>query len=161
MPVPYLESLTAAARKALPFITRGVREGLSSRELSAALSAQGLGLRRQSLLDLMRLTRADWDAQKALQNARPDLKIRPELLPEALTKLRRSLSYTAEIRGTAGDTGKEVVQHVTITSDQVMTPTQVEETASQVAERERGRYGLDIVSVRFTGGRRAGAAGTF
>lgn len=162
MAAPLIAGLTRAARIAMPFIERGVREGLSSRAIESAIRAGGLSVpRRQVLLDVMRGLKGIEDSGKSLkflrQGARPD----PSRMPEALTRIRRQFSYTVEVRGTHVSTGSPFVQHVTVTSDSLLTRAEMEEAAAEAVDSSKDRYGMEIESAVPIKAIKAGTAGVF
>lgn len=160
MPLPFISTLGLAARAAYPIIKRGVREGLSSRALQTALRASGLGLRRQTLLDIMRAERGVERAASQLRFLSPTFRPNPARLPTAITKIRRQYSFTVEVRGTLMSTGETIVQNITIATDKLLRRQEMEAMATQVVEDNSDRYGVDIQQSVLVSGRRAGAAGT-
>lgn len=162
MAAPLIAGLTRAARLAMPFIERGVREGLSSRAIETAIRAGGFAApRRTVLLEVMRAMRGVEESGKALrflrQGARPD----PARLPEALTTIRRAYSFTLEVRGTHISTGAPLVQHVTVTSDTLLTRAEMEAAAAEAVDQGNERYGIEVESVLPIKGIKAGSRGVF
>lgn len=159
MVAPFLLGLSPRARRASPIIKRGVREGVSSRALARVLQASGLGIRRQTLLDLMRLAGEEAAIGPVLSalgiNRRPN----PLRLPPAITKIRRAFSFTVRVRGADIDSGALIEQFVTVTTDTLLTRGQIEAQARLAIEADRGRYPFGITDSLLTGGLRAGAPG--
>ena len=159
MVAPFLLGLSLRARRASPIIKRGVREGVSSRQLASILQKSGLGIRRQTLLDLMRLAGDEAAIGPVLSalgiNRRPN----PLRLPPAITKIRRAFSFTVRVRGLDTDTGIASERFVTVTTDTLLTRGEVEALASQAIETDRDRYNLRETEFLMTGGVRAGAPG--
>lgn len=159
MVAPFLLGLSPRARRASPIIKRGVREGVSSRALTGILQRAGLGIRRQTLLDLMRLAGEEAAIGPVLSalgiNRRPN----PLRLPPAITKIRRAFSFTVRALGTDVDTGASVEQFVTVTTDTLLTRGEIESLAEQAIEADRGRYPFRDVEFLLTGGLRSGAPG--
>jgi len=156
-----LDSLTPAARAAYPAIQRGVREGLSTTRIQNALRAAGMGVRRQVLLDVIRLERGLTDYGKILRSFSRSVPIVGELLPPALTRTRRGFSYTVELRGRDRFGGLSV-QHVTVSTDNpALTPQQITDRASELGVAGRDRYGMEPESATIVRGMRAGASGAF
>ncbi len=159
MVAPFLLGLSPRARRASPIIRRGVREGISSRALTGILQRAGLGIRRQTLLDIMRLVEGEAAIGPVLSalglNRRPN----PLRLPPALTKIRRAFSFTVRALGVDVETGVSREQFVTVTSDTLLTRGEIEALAEQAIETDRDRYQLRETQFQLTGGVRAGAAG--
>lgn len=156
-----LDTLSRSARTAYPFIQRGVREGLSANSIQASLQAAGIGIRRQALLDVIRAESGAQLASSALRFAKPETFPNPARLGEALTKIRRQFSFTVEVRGTLGSTGEGFIQHVTVSTDRLLTRQAIEDAAQAMVEDEQERYGIDVGSVVLTGGLRSGSLGVF
>ena len=159
MAFPFLLGLSSRARRASPIIRRGVREGVSSRALTGILQKAGLGIRRQTLLDIMRLMEGEAAIGPVLSalglNRRPN----PLRLPPALTKIRRAFSFTVRARGLDADTGASVERFVTVTTDTLLTRGEIEALAEQALEGEGPSGSLLSFEVLLTGGVRSGAAG--
>lgn len=159
MAAPFLLGLSSRARRASPLIRRGVREGVSSRALTGILQRAGLGIRRQTLLDIMRLVEGEAAIAPVLSalglNRRPN----PLRLPPALTKIRRAFSFTVRASGTDTSTGVLREQFVTVTTDTLLTRGEIEDLAQQAIEREGDPYNLIMASFQLTGGLRSGAPG--
>jgi hypothetical protein len=157
---PFLDTLSRAARAAWPFIQRGVREGLSSRSIERALVEGGLsGVRRSTLLDLMRMSAFEQRAGDALNRLQPNRRIEAQALPEALTKIRRSFSFTVDVTGTLISTGKSITRSITIASDRELTPLEIRQAAVAAVDAAGDRYGMTVEETKITGGRRAGSLG--
>ena len=159
MAFPFLLGLSDRARRASPIIRRGVREGIGSRALTGILQRAGLGIRRQTLLDIMRLMEGEAAIGPVLSalglNRRPN----PLRLPPALTKIRRAFSFTVRIRGVDVDTGALSERFVTVTTDTLLTRGELEALASQAIEDDQDRYKLVVSEILLTGGVRSGVAG--
>ncbi len=159
MAVPFLLTLSARARAASPLIRRGVREGVSSRALTRILQEAGLGIRRQTLLGIMRAVQGEVAIGPVLSALGVDRRPNPFRLPPALTKIRRAFSFAVRVRGAESDTGLEVERFVTVTSDTVPTRREIEALAEQAIESDLDRYKLIVADVLLVGGLRAGAPG--
>lgn len=159
MVAPFLAGLSLRARRASPIIRRGVREGVSSRQLTQILQKAGLGIRRQTLLDIMRLVEGEAAIAPVLSalgiNRRPN----PLRLPPAITKIRRAFSFTVRVSGLDTDTGGALEQFVTVTSDTLLTRGEIEALAEQAIERDLDRYKISLSASLLIGGVRAGAPG--
>lgn len=159
MVAPFLLGLSSRARRASPLIRRGVREGISSRQLTSILQKAGLGIRRQVLLDIMRLVGEEAAIGPVLSalglNRRPN----PLRLPPALTKIRRAFSFTVRVSGLDVETGVTRERFVTVTTDTLLTRGEIEALAGQAIDADRGRYPLIEVDFLLTGGLRSGVPG--
>lgn len=160
MPPPLISTLSKAARAALPIIQRGVREGLSGNSILSALRASGMGIRRQVLLDIIRAERGIISAGKHLSSIRLGFVPDPRRLPDALTKMRRSFSFTVRIRGTDISTGASIEQNISVALDRPLTRSQIESIAVDFIDADFDRYGIDIFDVTLIRGVQAGQLGT-
>lgn len=162
MALPLAATISAAARRALPIIQRGVREGLSSRAINDVIkSAFGRGIRRQTLLDVMR-------AERGIVELAPQLKRlgrlkRPNInrLPLAVTRIRRRLSFIVQIRGFIADVGNEIIQQVTVSTDVNLTRQEIEDLAAGTIRTGQSGTMVEIEDVTLISGVRAGRPGTF
>ena len=152
--------LTRGLLRALPFVDRGIAEGLSANAIGRALAAEGLGVQRSVLLRYIREARgleARSDYFRALRtDARPD----PNRLPEALTKLRRNYSTRVKVRGYDSQTGQEVTRYFTVSSDLPLTKDEaIEDILAQIEEDDE-RYPLEVEEATALRQVRAGPRGT-
>ena len=159
MGVPFLLKLSSRARRASPMIRRGVREGVSSRQMTRILQKAGLGLRRQTLLDIMRVMGEEAAIGPVLSALGVGRRPNPFRLPPAITKIRRAFSFTVRVQGLETDTGAPVERFVTVTSDTLLTRGEIEALAEQAIETDLDRYKISESAFLLTGGMRAGAPG--
>lgn len=159
MALPFLLGLSKTARAAFPIIQGGVARGLSGRGIERALKGAGLGIRRETLLDIIRreqgITRAGAQLRFLGTNRLPNI----QRLPTALTRIRRRFSFTVQVTGRSIDSGLELLQNITVSTDTVLTRNELERIAEDAVLANQIRYGLDITSALLIGGKRAGAAG--
>lgn len=156
-----LDGLSKTARAAYPFISSGVRQGLSANAIGRSLADAGLSIRRQALLDLVRLEKGATDYGKILRSLSRTARIDVGALPESITKIRRAYAYVLEVRGTTAG-GGVLTKHVTVSSDQPnLSASDLEAAAQEMGEGPNPSGGLTVTSVSIVRGMRAGAAGTF
>lgn len=160
MAIPLLATLNVAARTAYPIIKAGVARGLSANRIQSILRDQGLGIRRQVLLDIVRAETGLERAQAALKFVGLDRIPNPARLPQALTRIRRKYSFVVRVAGSAIETGQSLIQNVTVTLDTVLTRREIERLAEQAILDNTVTYGLEIDSVTLISGLQAGTAGT-
>jgi hypothetical protein len=156
----FLAFLSAAARTVYPFIRRGVREGLSIEGIGRAFRSEGYKLANSTLRDLVRKERELQRVWSTLKFTNLDSRIDVRRLPEALTTLRRSYSFTVEVIGRAGRQGGQVTQHVTVSTDKRLTPREIMQAAEDAIHGGIKRYGIEIDSLKIVEGLRAGPQGT-
>ena len=150
----------AALRRVLPFIRSGVNQGLSGRAITRVLQDAGLGIARSTVSSAMRSLLAETLAGQSIELQSPTSFINPEILPPALTKLARKYSFTIRITGTSEQTGFLESRFITVSTDRIMTPEELEAFAEGMGADPRRGYGMIITAVRFIEGRQAGSEGT-
>ncbi len=159
MAVPLLQTLSRIARAAWPIIQRGVREGLSANKIGAVLRTQGLGIRRQTLLQITGAERKIWTHGLSLRflpfSATPNLR----KLPVALSKIRRQYSFVVSLTGRSRLTGLPMVQNVTVSTDVGMSRQAIEAVGEEMGIAGKERYDLVLEKVLLISGLRAGAPG--
>lgn len=160
MALSYLQTLTGRARFAYPIIQRGVRAGLSSRSISDSLREAGLGIRRATLLDIMRRERDIVSHGLRMKFLPLDRAPNPDRLPEALTRLRREFSYTVELRGRVIDTQELITRQVTVASSKLLTRREAEVIAAGFLLNTPEAYGMELDRAQLTGVLKSGELGT-
>ena len=119
-----------------------------------------MGIRRQTLLDIIRAERGVIQSGNQLRNIRRGFVPDPRRLPEAITKIRRSFSFVVRITGTDVSTGASITQNVTVALDKPLTRSQIESIAVDFIGADFERYGLNIEEVLLVEGLKAGPEGT-
>ena len=160
MAAPFLSSLPKSLRQAWPIITGGVRQGLSANAIQGILQTAGLGVRRQTLLDGVRALREGFAKQETIRLL--GAKVRPplRLIPEALTRIRRTFAYTIRIEEIIANRVEE--RFLTLSSNEILTRGEAERTASEMLEEDVFKYGREVVviSANLTGILKSGTLGT-
>ena len=159
MALPFLLKLSPRARRASPLIRRGVREGVSSRQMTRILQKAGLGIRRQTLLDIMRLMEGEAAIGPVLSALGINRLPNPMRLPPALTKIRRAFSFTVRVRGLDVESGISSERFVTVTTDTLLTRGELEALAQEAIETDLNRYQLTVSAALLVGGLRSGVPG--
>ncbi len=159
MALPFLTTLSAAARLAYPAIHGGVRRGLSANRIQSILTGAGIGIRRQTLLDLVAATRGIIEKGGYLRKLRAGQRFNPAALPQALTRTTREYAITVAVEGTSTDTGLPTWQHITLAMDKPMARDAMEDLAMRLAREGKERYEMTPESAVIEEGVRAGMAG--
>lgn len=84
----------------------------------------------------------------------------PRRLPEALTKLRRALSFEVKISGFDIENGEDVTRFVTVSFDDPLTRAEIENVGLGFIEEDMQRYGFAVTDVLLVRGMKAGVEGT-
>lgn len=158
----WLDGLNALARIAFPFVESAVAKGLSSRAITSALqSTLGMGLRRETLLYMMREIKGTQDLASRVRFLNPNFIPDPTMIPPALTTLRREYSYNVRVTGLASGTGQTFTRHVTVSSSSLLKPAQAEELALNMVNADVDSYGMEEAVAKSWSLMKAGSGGTF
>jgi hypothetical protein len=161
MALPILATVGKAARAAFPIIEGGVSRGLSATAINSLIrDTMGSGIRRQTLLDIMRAVRNIETTSSQLRFLAPDRLPNPNRLAVSATVMRRRYAFVVDVHGTHASTGAPILKRVTISTDQLLTRAQIEDEAQSLMEDEESEYGIDVNRVVLVRGMRAGEAGT-
>jgi hypothetical protein len=160
MSLPILATLGRAARAAFPIIERGVNDGLSATAINNVIrDGMGQGIRRQTLLEIMRAVKGVEQTSSQLRFLAPDSMPNPSRLSVAITTIRRRYAFTVEIRGALVADGSPIKRNVTVSTDRLLTRSQIEDLAQSMVEDDSKGYGIDIDSAVIIKGVRAGESG--
>ena len=157
---PLIPRLPRRAGQAFPIIQRGVREGLSANAIQSLLRAADLGIRRQSLLDIVRGVRGIEAAGAQLRFLNRNFTPDPRRLPEALTKIRRAFSFNVRLRGIDIQTGEDFERFVNVALDRPLSRAAIEQLGFDFSQPEPDQYGFAVTDVLLVGGVKSGAPGT-
>lgn len=158
----WLDGLNALARIAFPFVESAVARGLSSRAITSALqSTLGMGLRRETLLYMMREIKGVQDLASRVRYLNPHFVPDSTMIPEALTTLRREYSYNVRVSGTLTGTGQSFTRHITVSTGSLLKPAEAEEIALNLVNSDVESYGMEAAEARAWSLMRAGSGGTF
>ncbi len=159
MALPFLSTLSAAARLAYPAIVGGVRRGFSANKIQSILQATGIGVRRSTLLNIVARSRAIFGHGSYLRGLRKGQRPNVFALPEALTRLTRQFAFTYKVEGTATDTGLPMSQYITLAMDKLKTGPEMQAEAVRIAEEGKERYDMDALRAIAVDGVQAGPLG--
>lgn len=160
MAISFLSTLPRALRLAWSLVVKGVSDALTTRQMQSVLTKQKLGVRRQTLLDAMRLIKNGFVKDKTIRllgaKVRPPLK----MIPKALTKIRRGFSYSVRIEGVIE--GRFESRIVTLATDDYLNREEAEARVRDKMENDYWRYGaqMEVASSSLVGIRRKGPLGT-
>lgn len=161
MATPILAGLSAIGRAALPIIRGGVSRGLSSRAINQLIKeAFGTGIRRQTLLDVMREVSGINRTATQLRNLGRFRLPNPARLPPAITRIRRNYSFVVRVTGRLIDTAELITQNITVSLDTVRTREEIERLAEQAVLDNQSTYGMEDISSLIISGVRSGRLGT-
>lgn len=148
MAFAFLQLATAAMRRFWPVAVRAVRENLSANRAIAAFKKAGDAIRRTDALATMRVARNIETLGKHLSSLKPNTRIRIFELAEAATKIRRNFGYTVKTTVIDHIGDETFTRFVTVSSDTLLTPKEINEFASKVAEDSS--YGEELETLNAT-----------
>ncbi len=128
-----LEGLTKQGIRVLPFLMRGVREGLSGRRLLKMLRKYGLGYRTQNFYRDYKIVKEKvslWDNMKYI---RRDSIISERWYAGAFTPLQANYLTTVRIHAFDFNTQSWVVRDVTVAHDVLLRREDLEREAAKIA----------------------------
>lgn len=155
MAIPLLYQLPKTARVAYPIIASGTRRGLSSRAIERTIREAGLPISRtRSIIPIMQSIREAEIAGRNIRFTPKSANIDLNVLPPALTNLRKGYSLNVRVRG-RGSQGF-IERYVTVTTDRsFITPAEVESRALTLVEgSEASSDQLEDVEVVIDSGQR-------
>jgi hypothetical protein len=132
---------------------------LSSRRIAESLIAQGLGMKRQTLLDIMRYFNGKEKAANTIKYTRKDRLPRASSLPEAIGKLRRNFSFVVGYEGYDIRSNEKINGFITLSRDKMAAPGTLESEARKYLEDEEHQKYLMLNRVWFESGVKAGKQG--
>lgn len=155
----FLSTLPLSVRQAYPIIRSAVKEGLASRSIQTLLTKRGLGIRRQTLLDVMRLEREGFQSALTFRLLAPNVIPRQQDIPFAVSRLRRNYSYVFEVQTLFKN--KVTTRMMTVSTNERLTLDESKERIVDALESNIDAYGEfeEIVSITPQSIVRAGAAG--
>lgn len=160
MALPFLSGLSPLARSAFPIVQRGVREGLTSQQIQTAINrGLGSGIRRQTLLDMIRNIKGIESAGAQLKFLKSTATPNPLRIPEALHVIRRAYSFQVSIKGYLSN-GEAAEQFMTVSTDELMTRSQLEDMAASFVDTGQSGAAMEVESVTLISAVRAGRSGS-
>jgi len=131
-----LSGLSTAARANYRFIQQGVAQGLSAAQVNAALRLEtGVGIRRQDLLQGMRVARGVITQGRNIANVRKDRKPTfaqfPTFAPVTSNK-KYLIQY--EVRWRDPDSGATGTRYITVGTDDELTAGELDKAAQDAYE---------------------------
>lgn len=137
--------LATKVRRNLSTIQAGVARGLNSRQINSLIEgATGSGVRRVDLLAGIRHLRGQAEAALHIRNIRRDRLPDPARLPRARTRILSNFSFVVEVRGIDSDTGLATTRRLTIRSDRLLTPREIEEEALNAIDEAQADTTSDL-----------------
>lgn len=137
--------LATKVRQNLAIVQAGVSRGLNSRQINSLIeTATGSGIRRVDLLAGIRHLKGQLEAGLHIRNIRRDRLPDPARLPRAQTHILSNYSFVVEVRGIDSDTGLASTRNLTIRSDRLLTPEQIEGEAFDAIDEAQAGTTSDV-----------------
>jgi len=156
MPLPYLSTLSSAARSLYPMVVSGVRQGLSSRAIERSIRNAGFSVSRgRTLLPMMRAIREVERQGAAVRHVGLTTSINTNRLPVSLVPMRRRYAYTVRVRG-LNAAGELVDQYLTyMTNSSTIKRSTIESRVMDIAQTGQSGETLEDIEVTLVHGMRA------
>lgn len=150
MAYSWLSTLAPSVRLAYPIIKSGVKAGLTTRSLQSLLTKSGLGIRRQTLLDVMRLEKKGFASAKTFRILDPNVLPRRGDFPMSIHRVSQRFNYVFDVQLEVQ--GKVERRNMVVASESVMTLNQATAIveANVTARPEVYGEGADVLSVEPT-----------
>lgn len=137
-------ALTGGAAEALPYIVQGVDIGLSANLTQQALTAAGMGIRRANLLTLIRGIKAGGAGAAYQKSLSPNDLPNPQFFTGAESFLSRKYAYIVTVTGHDVFTGMTQQQQITISTDNVLTNTELDGAVADSMEAGIATYQMTL-----------------
>lgn len=160
MALPILAALVGTARIAYPIIAAGVRRGITSRSIAASLKVADLGIRRSTLLQIMKREKEIWQHGLNLKFLNFNQKPNPLKLPRAIHQIRRKYSYVISVLGRDGNSGLDRKQNITVSSSKLLTRGEAESLAGSMAADRFDSGQMEVMSTQLINVLQSGEFGT-
>lgn len=145
-----IETLTAGAQRALPYVVHAVTAGLSANAIGRALEEAGMGVRRASLLSVVRAVRETIVGAEVQRGLEGDTLPSPSLFQGSLTFMRRPYAYVVEVNGINTLTGKRTKRHITVSSGSILSNDMLEQYVGDIVEAAGGESTAALEMQDFT-----------
>lgn len=145
--VALVDTLTKGARDAFPFIQSLAATSASANEILRQVSAAGMQVRRADGLKLISAFRNIASQANYIKAVRKDFLPNPARFAESVTRLLRNYSYSVRVEGTHPATGEKVQRWITVSTNDVLTKSQVEDEVYGIVEGDPTAYAIDISGI--------------
>jgi len=135
-----LGGLSGAAGLAYTYARAAYSRGMSANVALATFKDLGGAIRRADFLGIYRELRGVTEAAYHVRNIRKGYLPDPERLPHAITNIRRDYSFNTRLDIREGESGKVITRNITVTSDRLMTVSDIEAEA-ETAYTDDPAYG--------------------
>lgn len=136
---------------AIAFIRSAIETAKSATEILEDLSKSGIGIRRQTGLQVIKYLRDEVvPVRKYIDNLGLSKLPTIDRLPKSITTQLRNFAYHTVMEGFSTLTGEKTTRNITVSSNQLLTKEQALDYAVSIAESENQSGGLDGATGRVT-----------
>lgn len=132
--IPFiLDTLSDAARHALPYVESLVEKNASSAVITDFLRENGLSFRRTDMLSLIRAVKDVGTTRPYLNSVTDERTIDATHLARPVTTTLRQYSFLTEVRGFSIETGEALTVNVTVSTSDILKPGEIKALAVEIA----------------------------
>lgn len=142
-----LGGLSKAAGSAYTYARAAYSRGMSANAALSTFQDLGGAIRRADFLGIYRELRGVTEAAYHVRNIRKDYLPDPERLPHAITNIRRDYSFNTRLDIRDGETGEMITRNITVTSDRLMSVSDIEAEAEDAYNDDPAYGDNEIVSI--------------
>lgn len=151
----WLSFLSLGERIAYPFIRLGVSLGRSLSSIGAALTRAGAGIEASTVRRIVEAEETERRVASQVLEPAGDRIPDPIGIPEAITRQRREYAWRVRMGFIDPRTGRSQERMLTISTDQLLTPNEVKESASKMLADDYDIQGDFLTKVEIIGATRA------
>jgi hypothetical protein len=137
-------SLPSSARQLLPFFRQQAATEKTASEILRELKAEGVGIRRQTALDIIGALRGQISNARGARLQGPGFIPNPEQFGVAPNRLQRDFSHLVLVRSHDSQTGETINKYITVSTNELLSVQQIIDTAASYSE-SGGSGTADIV----------------
>lgn len=113
-------SAVASLGEALPYIYSGVNTGLSANAIQDILKTAGIGVRRKTLLGVVKIMRTEYGYPKYIPGSQADAYPPAKDFHFAFGRYRKQYNHIVSVYLQNSETGDEATAHITLSSDRLL-----------------------------------------
>ena len=138
--VSLVVALSTRVQSNMAIIRAGVAQGLTQKGIQGLIEQTGQrGIRKTDLLKGMRYAKGVQDTGPYLRSIRRDRRPNPARLPQSIAPMTRAYRFEVRIDGTNPVTNARESNYVTVRTDNLLTPEELEREAERLWTEGRSR----------------------
>lgn len=143
-------SLSSAEHVFAAFVEPFIEDGVSSNEMIRQAQAAGLSIRRTNALDLIRQIKDITSTKDYVSSLNYNDLPNPNRLAKSVFSLSKQYSYTVQVNGYNNITSELDSQHISVTSDKLISKQDAIDTAMNYIDSQPDVYGLSPTGATVT-----------